>query len=65
MKKIRIKVPKGLNKHAVHAWDFINVCAHHCAEEAETDYDFQWLVLNLYQEYQDEYKFLLEVTRHA
>lgn len=63
MKKIRIKIPKGLDRHAVHVWDFINVVAHYCAEEAEADYDFQWLVLNMYREYEPEYRFLLEVTR--
>ena len=57
----RVKVPDGLNIHAITAWWYIGETAKAC-KDAIKDYEFTCLLRDLYDAYPDEYEFYLDVT---
>jgi hypothetical protein len=57
----RVKIPKGLNTHAIRAWWYVGEVATTC-KDAIHNYEFTCLVRDLYAAYPDEYEFYIVVT---
>lgn len=57
----RVKIPKGLNTHAITAWWYAGEVATTC-RDAIKNYEFTCFVRDLYGAYPDEYEFYIDVT---
>jgi len=57
----RVKIPEGLNAHAIRAWWYAGEVAKVC-RDAIHDYEFTCFIRDLYNAYPDEYEFYIYVT---
>ena len=57
----RVKIPKGLNTHAITAWWYAGEVAKVC-RDANHNYEFTCLMRDLYDAYPNEYEFYIDVT---
>ena len=60
----RVKIPKGLNTHAIMAWCYVGEVATTC-RDAIHNYEFTCLIRDLYDAYPDEYEFYIDITNRG
>ena len=60
----RVKIPKGLNTHAIRAWWYVGEVAKVC-RDAIHDYEFTCFIRDLHNAYPDEYEFYIDVTNEG
>ena len=63
MKTRKVKIPTGLDHHAIMAWCFMGEAVRKCGGKAAADYEFMCLLRDLHDAYPKEYEFFLAAER--